>query len=147
MAGAIVYATVGSDEKARYLMDTFGMPRNHMFHSRDASFVNQVQAATQGTGVDLVLNSLSGELLHATWRCVAEFGTMVEVGKRDLLGSARLDMSVFLANRSYCCVDLDQLCFKRQSLCKRYVTFQIDECWSLEYANATRSRLAFSREL
>ncbi len=61
---------------------------------------------TEGRGVDIVLNSLSGELLHASWKCVAEFGKLVELGKRDLVGFGKLDMEPFLANRSYCCVDL-----------------------------------------
>lgn len=118
MAGADIFVTVGNEEKIRYLMDTFQIPRHRIFNSRDDSFVDGINGATRGKGVDLVLNSLSGELLHATWRCVAEFGTMVEIGKRDLLGSGKLDMDVFLANRSYCCVDLDQICFKRRSICK-----------------------------
>jgi NADPH:quinone reductase-like Zn-dependent oxidoreductase len=118
MAGAEIFVTVGNDEKVKYLMETFGLARNRIFNSRNASFVDGITAETRGKGVDLVLNSLSGELLHATWRCVAEFGTMVEIGKRDLLGAGKLDMDVFLANRSYCCVDLDQICFKRRSVCK-----------------------------
>lgn len=73
---------------------------------------------TNGEGVDLALNSLSGELLHATWRCIAPFGKMVEIGKRDLVGSGKLDMSTFLENRSYCCVDLDQICFTRENMAK-----------------------------
>ncbi|ERF69170.1 hypothetical protein EPUS_01127 [Endocarpon pusillum Z07020] len=59
-------------------------------------------------GVDIVLNSLSGELLHACWKCVAEFGKLVELGKRDLVACGQLDMQPFLANRSYCCVDITQ---------------------------------------
>jgi NADPH:quinone reductase-like Zn-dependent oxidoreductase len=118
MLGAEIYVTVGSEVKVNYLMDTFGIPRNRIFNSRNDTFVEGVFRETGGVGVDLVLNSLSGELLHATWRCVAEFGKMVEIGKRDLLGSGKLDMDVFMANRSYCCVDMDQMCSKRRSICK-----------------------------
>lgn len=64
---------------------------------------------TNGKGVDVALNSLSGELLHATWRCIAKWGIMVEIGKRDLIGAGKLDMDVFLASRSYCCVAIDQI--------------------------------------
>ena len=67
----------------------------------------------------MVLNSLSRELLHASWWCVAEFGKMVEIGKRDLLGAGKLDMEMFLANCSYCCVDLDGICSERPSTCGR----------------------------
>lgn len=63
-----VYATVGSPEKVRYLVDTFGLPPSRIFSSRDASFLPGVMRETAGRGVDVVLNSLSGELLHASVR-------------------------------------------------------------------------------
>jgi NADPH:quinone reductase-like Zn-dependent oxidoreductase len=121
MVGADIYVTVGNEEKVQYIMKTFNLPRNRIFNSRDTSFAEGIMRETCGRGVDLVLNSLSGELLHATWRCVAPFGTMVEIGKRDALGSGKLDMDVFLENRSYCCVDLDQICLRKPSLIQQYV--------------------------
>ena len=81
--GAEIYATVGSEEKASYLVDEFGIPRNHIFNSRDSSFLEGVLDITDGKGVDVVLNSLSGELLNASWNCVATDGAMIEIGKRD----------------------------------------------------------------
>lgn len=107
MIEADIFVTVGTEQKVEHLMKTFNIPRNRIFSSRDDSFVEGVMRETHHNGVDLVLNSLSGELLHATWQCVAPFGKMVEIGKRDLIGYGKLDMSVFLANRSYCCVDAD----------------------------------------
>lgn len=62
--------------------------------------------ATGGRGVDVVLNSLSGELLHASWKCVAEFGRFVEIGRRDLIGQGRLAMQAFEGNRSFTGFDL-----------------------------------------
>ncbi|GKZ35553.1 hypothetical protein AbraIFM66950_006217 [Aspergillus brasiliensis] len=118
MVGAEVYATVGNVEKVAYLMDTFQLPRNKIFNSRNASFVDDLMRETDNRGVDLALNSLSGELLHATWKCIAPFGKMVEIGKRDLIGSGKLDMSPFLENRSYCCVDLDQICSFKSTIAK-----------------------------
>lgn len=109
MLKAEVYATVSNDEKVQFLMDNFNIPRNRIFNSRDKSFVDGVMRETGGQGVEIILNSLAGELLHATWDCVAEFGVLVEIGKRDLIGGGKLDMKPFLANRSYCCVDIDQL--------------------------------------
>lgn len=66
MVGAEIYATVGSDEKVQYLLETMRIPRDHIFNSRDASFLPGILKATNGRGVDVVLNSLSGELLHAS---------------------------------------------------------------------------------
>lgn len=65
--------TVGSEEKAAFITKKHGIPRDHIFHSRDESFTSDVLKATNGRGVDVVLNSLSGELLHASWKCVAEY--------------------------------------------------------------------------
>ncbi|KAI0877791.1 hypothetical protein GGS24DRAFT_487640 [Hypoxylon argillaceum] len=96
-----IYATVGSDEKVQYLIDTFGLPRSHIFSSRDAGFLPGIMRETGDRGVDVVLNSLSGELLHTSWKCVAEFGSMVEIGKRDFLGQGRLDMESFEGNRAF----------------------------------------------
>ncbi|KXJ86841.1 KR domain-containing protein [Microdochium bolleyi] len=109
MIGVEVYCTVSSEAKRQYLETAFDIPRGHIFQSRDNSFHRDLMRATQGRGVDIVLNSLSGELLHASWDCVAEFGTMIEIGKRDLIGHGKLALNPFLLNRSYQCVDLAHL--------------------------------------
>ncbi|KAI1770343.1 hypothetical protein F4818DRAFT_455735 [Hypoxylon cercidicola] len=108
MLGAEIYATVGSEKKVQYLVKNYGIPRSHIFNSRDSSFVEGVMRETAGRGVDVVLNSLSGELLHESWLCVAKFGIMVELGLRDSKGSGRLNMLPFSENRSYHGVNLSE---------------------------------------
>jgi NADPH:quinone reductase-like Zn-dependent oxidoreductase len=103
------------------LINTFGIPRNHIFNSRNDSFVPDLMRETGGRGVDVVLNSLSGELLHASWKCVAEFGKLVELGKRDLAGFGKLNMETFLKNRSYCCVDIAHAIQERPEKMGRWV--------------------------
>lgn len=107
--GAEIYATVGTQDKVKFLTNELGVPRDRIFHSRDDSFVRSVLEATAGKGMDVVLNSLSGELLHATWRCVAPGGCMLEIGKRDFLGRAQLAMHLFEENRVYFGIDLSRL--------------------------------------
>ncbi|KAF5548576.1 polyketide synthase [Fusarium phyllophilum] len=126
VAGATIYATVSNEEKIQYLEEDIGLDRSFIFNSRNDSFVEEIMLKTGGKGVDLALNSLSGELLHATWKCIAPFGKMVEVGKRDLIGAGKLDMSIFEDNRSYSCVDLDQLCFQRGEIAKELLKSVID---------------------
>ncbi|KAM6523146.1 hypothetical protein FSOLCH5_003765 [Fusarium solani] len=106
MVGCEVYCTVGSDEKVQYLMEHCGIPRDHIFNSRDTSFLPGLMAMTDNRGVDVVLNSLSGELLHASWKCVAEGGAFVEIGRRDFIGQAKLAMEPFETNRSFIGFDL-----------------------------------------
>ena len=104
-----VFATVGSEEKVQFLMDQFGIPRNRIFNSRTAAFLPDILRETNGRGVDVVLNSLAGQLLHASWDCVANFGRMIELGKRDLLTNGTLNMMPFAGNRTFSGVDLLQL--------------------------------------
>lgn len=96
-----IYASVGSEEKASYLVKTFHIPRHRIFNSRDSSFLPGILRETDGRGVDVVLNSLAGELLHASWSCVAEFGKMIEIGKRDILEHGKLPMDAFGGNRAF----------------------------------------------
>jgi NADPH:quinone reductase-like Zn-dependent oxidoreductase len=109
MLGVDIYATVGSEEKVQHLVEEYGLDGEHIFNSRDDSFYEDVMRVTKGRGVDMVLNSLSGELLHASWRCVARFGIMVEIGKRDMLEHGRLPMDMFSGNRTFCGIDLDSM--------------------------------------
>lgn len=118
MAGAEIYTTVSNEAKVQHLTEMLNLPRNRIFNSRSVSFVDDIMRETSNRGVDLALNSLSGELLHATWNCIAPFGKMIEIGKRDLIGCAKLDMAPFLENRSYCSVDLDQICLQRPTIAK-----------------------------
>ena len=66
-------------------------------------------AATNGKGVNLVLNSLSGEKLDASFECVSKNGRFVEIGKYDLILNKRLGMFAFLKNISLIGVSVDQI--------------------------------------
>lgn len=127
--GADIFCTVGSQDKIEYLNKTFGIPRNKIFHSRDLTFRQDVLEATNGRGVDVVLNSLSGELLHGSWDCVAEYGTMIEIGKRDLIGKGSLALHLFEQNRSYIGVDFGRICAQRPRLVTGFVVSKTDSSY------------------
>ena len=116
LAGAEVYATVGSDEKRNFLVEKYGLPPNHIFYSRNSSFAKEVKVATKGKGVDVILNSLSGLLLQETWNCIANFGRFVEIGKRDLEQNSSLKMAPFTRAASFFAVDLLHLRTERGAL-------------------------------
>ena len=111
--GAEIFATVGSPEKKIYLMDTYNIPEDHIFNSRDTSFETSVKYRTSGNGVDVVLNSLAGEMLKASLDCLAPFGRFIEIGKKDLIINTRIEMSKFTNNITYATVDLLLLQAKR----------------------------------
>ncbi|KAF3095918.1 hypothetical protein TWF569_001295 [Orbilia oligospora] len=105
LAGAKIFTTVSTDDKRQFLIENFQIDPNNIFSSRDSSFESDLMKATNGAGVDVVLNSLTGDLLHASWRCCGPFGRFVEIGKKDLLESGRLPMEQFLKNTTYSAFD------------------------------------------
>ncbi|KAF5975014.1 polyketide synthase [Fusarium coicis] len=111
--GATVYTTVSSGVKRDYLINELSVPSSHIFNSRDSTFVQGIMKATDGRGVDVILNSLVGDLMHDSWRCLADFGRFVEVGKRELVDVGKLDMSVFLRNATFTAFDLSELFYSQ----------------------------------
>ncbi|KAN0068942.1 reducing polyketide synthase FUB1 [Elaphomyces granulatus] len=107
--GAEIYATVSSVEKRDLLINTYGIAPDHIFSSRDLTFAQGIKRMTKGRGVEVIVNSLSGDALRATWDCIAPFGRFVEVGKVDIYSSARLSMEKFKNNVKFEFVDSDFL--------------------------------------
>ncbi|KAK4184568.1 hypothetical protein QBC35DRAFT_48282 [Podospora australis] len=105
---AKIFVTVGTEEKRDLLHTQFQIPYERIFSSRDAKFAQEILKITAGYGVDVVLNALTGDLLDASWRIVADGGTMVEIGKRDILDRHALDMEPFSRNCSFRALDLSQ---------------------------------------
>ncbi|KAI3319763.1 polyketide synthase [Xylariaceae sp. AK1471] len=93
--GAEIFATVGSLEKRDFIEKTYGISRDHIFSSRDLTFRSGVMRMTNGRGVDIILNSLDGEKLRASWECIAPFGSFAEVGLTDIESRARIPMDSF----------------------------------------------------
>lgn len=103
--GLTVYATASSPEKRAFLTETYKIPEEHIFYSRDSSFAKGIMRVTKGRGVNCVLNSLSGELLKTGWECLAPFGTFIEIGLRDILDNAHLDMRPFAKGTTFTFLD------------------------------------------
>jgi len=99
-AGAQIFATAGSPRKREFLR-TLGV--RHVMDSRSLSFVDDVRQRTDGQGVDVVLNSLSGEFIPAGIDLLRPAGRFVEIGKRDIwdadrVAARRPDVSYFVVD-------------------------------------------------
>lgn len=104
--GAEVFATAGSDEKRAFVRSQ-GV--RHVFDSRSLRFVDDIRAVTDGQGVDVVLNSLSGDFIEAGLSLLRDHGRFVEIGKRDYFANRPLGLRPFLRNLSLSLVDLRAL--------------------------------------
>jgi NADPH:quinone reductase-like Zn-dependent oxidoreductase len=118
--GAEVFTTVGSERKRDLLEVAYHIPASHIFHSRNASFIHAIKRMTNGRGVDVVLNSLSGSLLESAWlESIAPFGRWVEIGKRDIVENRGLPMRPFLNNVTFSCLDLTGLWRQRPQMMQK----------------------------
>jgi acyl transferase domain-containing protein/NADPH:quinone reductase-like Zn-dependent oxidoreductase/SAM-dependent methyltransferase len=117
--GAEVFATVGSEAKKALIMELYNIPEDHIFYSRNSTFAQGIMRVTHGRGVDVVLNSLAGEGLTASWECIASFGRFVEIGKRDIHSHTKLDMFKFAKNVSFGAVDIFGMSRERPALLGR----------------------------
>jgi fatty acid synthase, animal type len=106
--GLEVFSTVGSEEKKKFLLETFPQLKSeNIGNSRDTSFEEMVLVATKGRGVDYVLNSLADDKLQASLRCLAVNGTFLEIGKYDIKNKTKIHMGHFEKEINFKAVFLD----------------------------------------
>jgi phthiocerol/phenolphthiocerol synthesis type-I polyketide synthase C len=115
LCGAVVIATAGSEVKRSFLRLAGA---DHVLDSRDLGFCNEVREITGGQGVDVVLNSLSGEAMERSLEVLRPFGRFLELGKRDLYLNRRIHLRPLRQNISYFAIDIDQLPTRRPDLAR-----------------------------
>ena len=80
-AGAEVIATASAPKRA--FLRSIGVA--HVFDSRTTEFGAKVLEVTDGSGVDVIVNSLTGEgFIEASLSCLAQGGRFVEMARRDI---------------------------------------------------------------
>jgi candicidin polyketide synthase FscB len=86
--GLEVYATASPAKHAELV--SRGVDPARIASSRTAEFEPGFLAATGGAGMDIVLNSLAGDLTDASLRLLPRGGAFIEMGKTDLRDPARV---------------------------------------------------------
>ncbi|ORY63304.1 uncharacterized protein BCR38DRAFT_475285 [Pseudomassariella vexata] len=108
MAGAQIYATVGTDQKkAELLQMGFGIQENCILPSRDRFSARRLLEKTGGRGIDVILCSARGELMHEYWKCISTGGRFVEIGRTEVLDNGSLSLDVFRRNATFTSFDLE----------------------------------------
>ncbi|MDT5043039.1 MAG: candicidin polyketide synthase FscB, partial [Actinoplanes sp.] len=80
--GAEVFGTAG--EHKQLLLQARGWPAHRLASSRTLDFEDTFRTTTDGSGVDVVLNSLAGDFVDASLRLLRPGGRFVEMGKTDI---------------------------------------------------------------
>ncbi|WP_394834506.1 type I polyketide synthase [Pendulispora rubella] len=100
--GAEIFATAGSG-KQRALLRTMGI--NHVADSR-GDFAGPLLEATLGSGMDVILNSLTGAAVEQNLSLLAPYGRYVELSKQDPAAG----LGTLPRNSSFQVVDIAALC-------------------------------------
>ena len=126
LIGADIFVTAGSPAKVEFLQRMFGLPRSRILNSRTLSFGHEIMSLTGGKGVDVVINTLAGDALRESWRCLARFGRFIELGKKDAVENSRLEMRPFERSASFISVGWDHFGDKRPDLIGRVLKEVMD---------------------
>ncbi|CAG2108748.1 unnamed protein product, partial [Medioppia subpectinata] len=81
--GCDIYVTVGTEEEKQFLIKEYNIPENRIFRSRDMRFKSEIIEATNGRGIDVVLNSLTGKKSDLSFECLAKGGRFIQLNKLD----------------------------------------------------------------
>ena len=85
-AGAVVFGTAGSPEKVAFLK-VFGVDYPIDYQAED--FVEAVKKITDGEGVDVILDSIGGQMLTRDLRVLRPGGRIVSLGLAAAMGKSR----------------------------------------------------------
>ncbi|MEM6972942.1 MAG: SDR family NAD(P)-dependent oxidoreductase [Pseudomonadota bacterium] len=102
--GARVIAGAGTPARRR-LVRALGAEAT--VDSRDPALADAVRHAA-GSRVDVVLNAAAGAGLKGALDCLAPFGRLIELGKRDLYGDADMALRPFADSLSFHAFDADR---------------------------------------
>ena len=101
--GAEILATAGNPSKREYLR-SLGI--QYVMDSRSTDFAEQIMTYTQGEGVNVVLNSLGGELMLKSLEVLAPFGRFLELGVRDIYSNTKIGLKFFANAQTYSAIQV-----------------------------------------
>ncbi len=105
-SGVTIYATAGSSHKVKFL-NLLGI--EHVASSRSTTFVGDVKEWTGDKGVDLIVNTLAGELASANVSLLKPAGVFVELGKYPSMSEIHESIMNSNPNVSIRIIDIDNL--------------------------------------
>jgi len=118
MKGMEVYATAGSTAKLDYLAK---LGVKNLINYREEDFEKRIMDMTKGYGVDVLINTLSGEAIQKGLNILAPEGRYMEIAMTALKTSSPLNMSAMVDNQVFYSIDLRKLMLTKPELVTEYM--------------------------
>jgi NADPH:quinone reductase-like Zn-dependent oxidoreductase/SAM-dependent methyltransferase/acyl carrier protein len=109
-AGAEIFATASPEKQE--LVRSLGV--THVFNSRAVEFSEQILSITNGAGVNIILNSLSGDFIAKSCAILQPNGCFLELGKLNIWSAE--EFAKVLPQAQYHLIDLVELCQQQPDL-------------------------------
>lgn len=106
LKGCVCFGTSSKQEKLD-ILERLGV--RNVINYKNGSFDQRIKQITNGRGVDVVLNTLSGEAIQKGLNCLAPSGRYLELAVHGLKTSNKLDLSKLIQNQSIYSIDLRRL--------------------------------------
>ncbi len=97
----------------------------HIFNSRNLDFAEEILAITEGKGVDVILNCLTGEFITKSLSILNSNGCFLEIGKQNIWNEKQVTQIKPAA--SYFIVDLIEIIAKQPNLIQQMLCHIIQE--------------------
>ncbi|MCV7230124.1 type I polyketide synthase [Mycolicibacterium komossense] len=104
LVGARIYATAGSAAQREELRE---LGVDYVGDSHSLDFADEILHATDGYGVDVVLNSLPGEAIRRGVKILAPGGRFIELGTQGIDIDSALGLAALARSASFSVVDLE----------------------------------------
>jgi len=114
--GAEIYATASTPKWK--LLESMGVA--NIMDSRSLDFAQQIRSTTGGKGVDVVLNSLSGEFIAKSIEVLNPQGRFIEIGKQGIW--TKEDVAKVKPSINYSIVDLWQITQNKPELIQQMLS-------------------------
>jgi synaptic vesicle membrane protein VAT-1 len=86
--GAEIFATAGTDEKVALVKQ---QGAHHVINYRTTEFASEVSRISNGHGVDVVMDSVGGEIFKKSWKLLAQMGRYILFGISAVTGKGALN--------------------------------------------------------
>ena len=138
--GAEIYATASASKWE--LLKQKGV--SQIMNSRTLDFADEIMTLTKGKGVDVVLNSLSGEYIAKSLAVLNNDGRFVEIGKQGIWNKEQV--SRIKPNINYFIVDLCQITRDKPALIQKMLLelisqFATGKLKPLRYTSFTQQQI------
>ncbi|KAI0199499.1 polyketide synthase [Astrocystis sublimbata] len=102
LKGAEIYATAGTPDKIRHLVEVEGLPQNRVFSSRDIVGLSQ----NFQNWFDVILGTATGDMLRESVKLLSPLGIYIDVGRVDVQNSKTISLEIFQKCATFSSFDL-----------------------------------------